>query len=84
MQDTVSGNDKCTIPSCTTLLSAEVGSSEMVGFKALSSTTGTGANNNTFVIQGNGVGASRGVVDMGVVGVVTLASLVTLGITTVL
>ncbi|CAO1623456.1 unnamed protein product [Jaminaea pallidilutea] len=45
-------SEACTIPDCTELSSGD--ESKMAGFKPLSSTTGSGANNNTFKIQGSG------------------------------
>lgn len=48
MQSAVSSQDRCTIPDCDDLASGD--ETRMVGFKPLSSNTGSGAQNNTFTI----------------------------------
>lgn len=48
MQSSVSSTERCTIPNCADLASGD--SAKMVGFKPLSTTTGSGTQNNTFNI----------------------------------
>lgn len=48
MQSAVSSTDRCKIPNCDDLASGD--EARMVGFKPLSSNTGSGAQNNTFNI----------------------------------
>ncbi|CAO1630724.1 unnamed protein product [Parajaminaea phylloscopi] len=57
MQSSVNSTAQCIIPNCSILASGDT--SRMAGFKPLSTTTGSGGNNNTFTIHSNGAGAGR-------------------------